>query len=254
VSGPCTTDLQNPTRRTPCCCLQQLDLVDREVDQLFEYLLQYFKLPFTDQRRLILEWKRYAMSFRIDEVNTKYTKHQTYLLPGSSVHRICKSALAKLLVVVGKSRHAWNSITEYACPVHGLSLRKEANHAGHCALPTALQEKLNGYFQLLSQLGGPRATRLVARFSNHGTGAGGATKLRDDADVIELPACHSKRAIYWSFLQSQGWTTQYDHKGRQVSASGVEGEQVPINGPAFSNYWAKHWPRIVIQRPAEDNL
>ena len=120
VSGPCT-DLQNPTRRTPCCCLQELDLVDEEVDQLFEYLLQYFKLDFTDQRRLILEWKRYASSFRIDEVNTKYSKHQTYLLPGSSTHRICKSALAKL---IGKSRHAWTSINEDQSPVHGLSLQK----------------------------------------------------------------------------------------------------------------------------------
>jgi hypothetical protein len=166
----------------------------------------------------------------------------------TSSNRICKSALAKL---VGKSRHAWNSITEDASPCHSLSLRKEANHAGNRALPTALQEKLNGYFQHLSQLGAPRATQLVAGFSKDGTEAGTA-ELGDDADVIELPACHSKRAIYRSFLQTQGWTIQYDHKGRQVSATEVEGEQLPISWPAFSNYWAKHWPKIVIQRPVED--
>jgi hypothetical protein len=165
VSGPCS-DLQNPTRRSPCCCLEALDLVDEEVDQLFEYLLQYFKLDFTDQRKLILEWKQYAASFRIDELlhTTKYSKHQTFLLPGSSTHRICKSALAKL---VGKSRHAWTSISENKSPVHGLSLRKQSNHAGNRALPLPLQEKLDSSVLMVCQyLQSCEATQMLLNYQH----------------------------------------------------------------------------------------
>ena len=57
LSGPCF-DLHNPTRRTSCCCMQELDLTDEEKDSLFNYLVMYFKMGFEEQRRLILEWKR----------------------------------------------------------------------------------------------------------------------------------------------------------------------------------------------------
>jgi hypothetical protein len=159
LSGNCT-DLQNASRKTDCTCLQDLDLKDEEVDQLFDYLLKYFKMEFQEQRRLILEWKRYAASMKaLGSHDGK--KHLCFLLPGSWTRRLCKSAIAKL---VGKSRHAWSSISKDISPVHGLTLRLADGERPNRSLPKDLTDKLDAYFKNLQQLGAPRATRIVTGF------------------------------------------------------------------------------------------
>ena len=62
-SGPCY-DLENPRRMTDCACMEELNLADEEVEKVVDYLVQFFLMSWSEQRMLILEWKRYAESFR----------------------------------------------------------------------------------------------------------------------------------------------------------------------------------------------
>ena len=94
-SGACE-DIHNPGRRINCTCLQDLDFSDEEEQEaIFDYLFQYAKMSWSEQRAIIREWKRYATGFRI--TSGMRNNHQVYLLPGSPTHRICKNALAKLI-------------------------------------------------------------------------------------------------------------------------------------------------------------
>jgi hypothetical protein len=80
-----------------------------------------------------------------------------------------------------------------------------------------------------------------------------------DVELIELPACQSKRSLYRSFLHEQGWTVSFDSKSRKVSkklldTTNKEEQEgsAPISWPTFCHFWKQHYSKIVIQRPAED--
>jgi hypothetical protein len=172
-------------------------------------------------------------------------KNQVFLLPGSSTYKICKSALAKL---IGKERHAWDSIKEKQVH-HGLSKRE----AGNRAQDTDMTKRLHEDFKHLQELGAPRATRIVTGLCDGIV----TTELKDaDTKLVELPACHSKRALYWSFNKEIGWAVTFDNKSRMTSqtqlATVVDSREVPISWPSFCRFWKKYYPRIAIQKPTED--
>jgi hypothetical protein len=242
-SGPCTS-LHNPGRQINCNCMSELDFVDdNEQDAIFSYLCRYARMTRTEQRVLILEWKRYAAGF---QASCRGNKNQVYLLPGSSTYKICKSALAKL---IGKERYAWDSIKEGGQIEHGLSKQE----AGNRAQDSDMTERLHEYFKHLQALGAPRATRLVTDLCDGVV----TTELKDaDTELVELPACHSKRALYRSFNEEIGWAVTFDNKSRMTSqteaVNTVGNTEGPISWPSFCRFWKKYYPKIVIQRPAED--
>jgi hypothetical protein len=175
-SGPCV-DMHNRSRTINCNCMAQLDFANQEEQEsIFNYLFQYARLSWSEQRVLVLEWKRYAAAFCSSFVGNR---HRVYLLPGSSTYKICKRALAKL---IGKERHAWQSIEE-GKEAHGLT-KRTVNHAQD----SDTTEKLHNYFKRLQSLGAPRATRLVTSLANGVV----TTELKDsDVELIKLPACQS---------------------------------------------------------------
>ena len=243
-SGACT-DIHNPGRQINCQCLAELDFKDEEErDNVFDYLFRYARMSWGEQRDLILEWKRYAAGFQASCIGNK---NRVYLLPGST-YKICKSALAKL---IGKERHAWDSIKEGNVEGHGLS-RKEA---GNRAQDSEMTQRLHEYFQKLEALAAPRATRIVTGLVEGEV----TTELRDvDSDLVELPACNSKRDLHKTFLAEIGWDVKVDSKGRMsyqrasnTVTSTVEAEEA-ISWPSFLRFWKKHYAKIVIQQSAED--
>jgi hypothetical protein len=132
--------------------MEQLELSNNEVTSFTNYIINYFKLSWEEQRSSILEWQRYAESMVAKE---GINKHQTFLLPGSSAHQICKNALAKLL---GKGCHAWSTIGKGGKERHGLSIRAETD-GGNRKMPQELRDQLHDYFYILQGQGAPRATQ-----------------------------------------------------------------------------------------------
>lgn len=231
-------DVYNPTRRVACSCMADLELTEEEAETTIDYLINFFKLSYDEQRSLILEWRRYSKTFRSFNNDPSLSPHQTFLLPGSASHRVCKNAIAKL---VGRGKTAWASIGKVGKEKHGLAGRKANNK-----MKPEVEDKLNEFFFRLSQLGAPRATKLVTGLSADRLTV--RTELKDaDADIVELPACYRKRSLYRSFLQENDWEVSFDNKSRMTK----EGT-VPISWPSFVSFWRTNYPKIVISRPAED--
>ena len=206
-------------------------------------------LTFGEQRQLVLEWKKYASSVRIemDGRGHREDKHTVFLLPGSTTHRVCKNALAR---IIGKSKHAWDSIGKPGKDVHGLSLRQVGNRS----MDIDHQVSLFDFMHNLTRLAAPRATKLITSLTADGSQV--QLELKNaDPELIELPFCHSKRAIYRSYLAEIGWKAEYDSLSRQTDKemAGVAAEtDDPISWPTFCRFWQLHFPKLVIQRAAED--
>ena len=227
--------------------MAELGLSDEDKDKVIDYLVMYAKMHRDDQRSLVLEWKRFADVLTGNAGKRGAYGGKVFLLPGTT-HLICKNAIAKL---VGKKKTAWGSIVYGAARGHGLK-----NRQSNCQLKAEVQDDLHAYFLSLQALGAPRATRLVSTISADKQKVN--TELRDaDVDLVELPSCHRKRALYRGFLLSQGWQAKFDNKSRQTELIRA-GEQVeedakcPVSWPSFCHYWEKNVPKLVIQLPAED--
>jgi hypothetical protein len=52
--GKCR-DLFNPTATIECTCMEDFDLSNQELSEFIDYLINYFKLSWEEQRSLILE-------------------------------------------------------------------------------------------------------------------------------------------------------------------------------------------------------
>ena len=183
-------------------------ILPEEMDQVLNYLVLYCKLEYREQRSLILEWKRYAeiAKFSMEGSAHLQQQHCTFLLPGSNNHRICKNALAQ---IVGKGRRAWDSIGKTDTVIHGLT-----GMASNNALSSDIRDKLFAYFDGLLTQGAPQATKLVMQLSADGQTVN--CELKDaDADLVELPACYSKRALYRTFLAEHGWGVTFDNKSQK---------------------------------------
>jgi hypothetical protein len=221
--------------------MENLDLTEEEADGTVDYLIKYFKLSFSEQRSLVLEWKQYAKNLSLEMLRgvlTSSCTKQVFLLPGSCSHRVCHNAIAKL---TGKSKFAWSSIGEEGKELHGL-----ANKKGNKSMSKEVDDKLNEYFFSLSSLGQPRATKIVRNLTADKNQV--VTELKDaDADPIELPACHTKRALYRSFLLKNGWTATFDNKSRMARTMPRQflgQHSVLIGGSTIPSLSSSHQVRI----------
>ena len=198
-SGECF-DLHHQRQQTMCNCMTETrdTITDNELKLVMGYLIIYSQLSWKEQRQLVAEWVRYANSSR-------FVGKKNFLLPGISTIRVCRNAIAK---IIGKSKVAWNSIGKEGKEGHGLSNRKSNNR-----ISDEIEAALHDYFFSLQELAAPRATRLVTDLAADKLSV--RTELKDtDSDLVELPSCHSKRALYRSFLHSQGWELKFDSKSR----------------------------------------
>ena len=173
-------------------------ITDNDKDKVVDYLVMYAKMPRDDQRTLILEWKRYAKVL----VGNSY-RGRCYLLPGTT-HMICKNAIAQL---IGKKGYAWDNIIEGEKSSNGLKEQRSIT-----SLKPEVEDALHSYFLSLQELGAPRATRLVSALSVDKQTVN--TELKDtDSELIELPSCHQKRALYRGFLLLWSKTSNKKYEG-----------------------------------------
>jgi hypothetical protein len=90
-----------------------------------------------------------------------------------------------------------------------------------------MTERLHEYFQKLEALAAPKATRIITGLVEGEV----TTELGDvDLDLVELPACNSKRDLHKTFLAEIGWDVKVDSKGqmsykRASNTSAVEAEE-----------------------------
>ena len=245
--GACV-DVYNQNRRTVCTCLVDLSQVNTagETGVVVDYLINYCKLDFTGRRSLILEWKKYAASskFAMEGAAHRQQQHRVYLLPGSATHLVYQGAIC---LIMGKGRRAWSSIGKKD-GAHGL-----VGFASNNALSAKDYSKLFDYFFVLMKQGAPRATKLVAQLAADGKTV--VNELKDaDADLVELPACNSKRALYRTFLFENGWDVGFDNQSRQHAEEEKPGATLDraLSWPTFCLFWQKNFPKLVLSQPVED--
>jgi hypothetical protein len=107
-------------------------------------------------------------------------RRKTFILPGSQGTMICKNAIARLL---GYGKYALKSLFHCAKngidPVHGLRNKK-----GNATTPFDFNGMMKTFFDDLSLLAAPRATRIVVAIVNGEP----REELRDTDEMLsELP-------------------------------------------------------------------
>jgi hypothetical protein len=232
---------RSPKGRTNCHCMNAIIMDDVERVAVVDYLVLFAQMTKTRQESLLLEWMRYS---RMQPGSSSCC----YFLPGSSTHKICKHACAKL---IGYGERPWRRVTYFLAnsiqPVHGL-----VGTNGNRSLSTVDKMQLVTFFSQMEEMGCPRATQIVRNFSE-GTAT---TELRHDQDLIELPACYSKRHLWRRFLLDNGWEVKMDNKSRMVETIKVPNFEPALkeclSWPCFLQFWKDHYPNVVIQRARAD--
>jgi hypothetical protein len=241
--GGCFDIHKAPNGRIGCDCMTHVVLDDEDKVAVVDYLMAFAQMTKTQQESLLVEWMRYAKL-------SPGKGSLCFILPGSTTHKICKHACAK---VIGYGERSWRRVNYFLekniQPSHGLT-----GKTGNRALTTIDKVQLVTFFNDMLELGCPRATLVVRNFTPDG---GTSTELReDDADLIELPACYSKRHLWRRFLQDNGWQVKIDNVGRIIEKIRIPGEQQTIkeclSWTAFNQFWEDHFPKVVIQRARED--
>ena len=190
-------------------------------------------------------------------------KHKTYILPGTTTTKICRNALC---VILGIGRYYWatcyDALKNGGVPTHGLyGLHGEASNR----VNTKQHEHMLVFFESIKPLAAPRATRIVRSLvKTHVSKVGlmgeytSLNEIRDDdEDVVELPSCYSKRALYGRLYKDHGWTLKFDNKGRLLEKEAVPNQSQTDRKDlpswwTFLEYWNHNYPKIVCQRPRED--
>ena len=244
ADGTCK-DILNPKRSIQCNCRASLGLLTLVAKSAtIRYLIGFAMLDWSAQRAKVLEWMRYAEGCRSSSPDT----HTVYLLPGSCSYKICRNTLS---MVIGFGSTAWRNLLKCLkmgamVPSHGLSGQK-SNH-----WDWSNYFDMDCFFAELQKEAMPRATKLIRALTAEGTVR---EELKDDdPDLVELPSCYRKRAVYRTFLKGVGFTERLDNKSRvieRVNNSPFEDAQPP-SWTCFRTFWKARYPKLVIQKAAED--
>ena len=107
-------------KHTPakCSCMAAIGQVitEPEKDLVIDYLIKFAVLERDSKQQIVAEWQKYAGAALGRPIGEKY------LLPGSTVHRVCQHAISEL---IGFGRKRWMSIAravsaDVDLPTHGL--------------------------------------------------------------------------------------------------------------------------------------
>lgn len=164
-------------------------------------------------------------------------------------HYVCISALQHLLGYGRKKMKRIrtdinNGLIIPARPRIGKANRKDLEKEG-------ILDELHLFFEDLSELEEPRATRLV----REATGV----SIRDSS-VIDLPPYMTKRGLYRQFCYERGVVVSTTHKGTPIYTDrndsawleqGCERLKVPT-WSTFVGFWKKEYPSLRIQKPIKD--
>jgi hypothetical protein len=95
--------------------------------------------------------------------------------------------------------------------------------------------------------------KLVAQLAADGLTV--QTELKNtDLDLVELPAWHSKRYLYRSFLLDHSGEVTFDNLSYKFTEIELDGSthDKAISRTAFCMFWQKNFPKLCISCPSED--
>ena len=231
-----------------CTCMRSIGAEDKEI--ICDYLLNFALLEQKDQWLLVLEWMKYAEAMA-SKLSRRETKGLIYLVPGTA-NSCCFHAVA---AAIGYTKEGWSTVRKFfengETPRHRLCERVSNNALDETELSLPLAE----FFINMRNLAAPRATKLVRNFTTEGDVQ---VELRDeDAELIELPTCHTKRSLHRRYLWEVGWQLELDSKSRVVQRYPRDGFTLetcghPVSWPTFLSFWETHFKEVVIQKPSLD--
>jgi hypothetical protein len=237
-------DVSKSCVKTKCKCMMYARgyLTDEDVDSCVSSCVQFATKEWSEQTTILIEWHKYT------EVSRRLTKDKRlYVLPGTS-QQICKHALCKLLCI---GYQKWKNIVKMAkekrIPVHGLKLKSIGNKRN-----LEMEGILFSFFAYLEGLATPRAT-LVIRDYVRGEKFVNTTLKFDDDELMELPPNLSKRSLYARLVEERGWKFIYSSNSKVIEKTCLDGKEQDVpSWSAFTNFWKKNYPKLVIAKPRED--
>ena len=250
-------DVLNPKRGPICHCMNDLsmELSDDESRSCVQWLLDYCttKSDATLQKERVIVWIQYAQAATQDNVTSK---SKVFLLPGTS-HLVCRNAIATIL---GLGKDAWKTLVDHSrnhtAPTHGLIGMGVSNEA-----TAAL---LKSFFDIIKELGTPRATKVVRDVVVREGKAFVRTEMREvDEDIVELPTNISKRSLYHRLLKEHGYAMKFGAGGSiteklhpldgsiDLTTMATKQSDLP-SWASFLGFWEKNYPKLVVARARED--
>ena len=261
-------------KETSCSCFPNMvtSLSDSEVDDVAVALLNFAKMKKNDQQSRVMEWIAYdyALEKHLEGCVHRDVKQMRCVLPGTYNEMICKHRLASL---IGYGKKKWMKCAQL------VREKKKPKHKAEGKVPNNCKGKvfvygviLESFFEDLSKLANPRATRIVTmKVDEHRQSQRAELgnvevqiELRDtNKDLIELPSSMTKRGLYKRFLEENiGIRQTLDAKCRVKKVEVVSSDdedrdkpEVPGCYPSwrtFNRYWEEKWPHLVVCRARED--
>jgi hypothetical protein len=252
LESTCTM-VKSTGRQVKCKCFHDTIWVGNAKERFIEGLLSFAKLRKKEQQLQVMEAQKHEMAFKNnfgDQLSRKELS-VCYVLPGVIIHCVCRNAYAKL---IGFRQNKWETVERFLkCneePSHGLEGRQSNNKSK----TEDYKEKLDSFFEYITQFANPRATRIVAIRTNNG---GIKMDLRDEnEELLELPSSFTKRGLYTRFLEENGWKETWDSQGRVIERGPiVESADVACSlpcWPSFHAHWKKYFEHLVIPAARED--
>ena len=266
-----------------CTCLRNAaaTLTEDETEFLVETLCGFAYMKKEQQQQWVCQWISHAQSTltwikgHLGGAATKEATTLLYTMPGTVHHRICRNAIARL---VDYNQRSWktceNFVEKKLTPRHGLAGKPSNNH------DPAQDELLHDFFEEMKSLADVRATKLVRielakdvfKYELKGDDATDIEAESDDADflttkdkskpkeeeIIELPSCTSKRALYFRLAEDCGYDIKLDAIGRRLGT--LDECKIPDQRTykplpswgKFEAFWKANYNHIIIARPSND--
>ena len=234
-----------------CNCLTILR--DEKIrDAVAAYVLDFQKMDPVDRGQRVVEWFKYAgrekkspkFALQFDATDVVLCVETETKMNNAT---LCRSALGNIFDLGDTflwkcSKHA-KSTGVY--PKHGNTGKRNKAFKDDSDVMKALRK----YFEMLEKLGEVRATRFISRLVEGMLQTG----TRDDEEeYIFLPACNSKRSLFYRYLKEQGVEAQRTQNGNYKIISKSADAKPYVSRSTFRRFWKREFPHIRITKPSED--
>ena len=264
---PCSDRITGKGEHRDCRCLNSLEGDAEKQRAVAKYMVAFVAKPRQERHTIIMEWLRYTTTtkekacffipFVADDNNKNGDEEEEEetdndgenMLHELKNYMVCKDAISILL---DYGRCKWKTcakaVKNNSLPVHG-NIGKVSNNAKK--FEREVKDDLHAFFHDMNQFATPKATRFVRET----TGSG----LRDgEENVLELPTCWSKRALYARFCFERGYVISSTATGiikkekRTDEQWDPQNEKTICSWTRFLSFWRLHYPLIRIAMASHD--
>jgi hypothetical protein len=262
---PCSDRITGHRKPRDCHCLNSLEGEAEMQRAVAKYMVSFAAKPRQERHSIIMEWLRYTTTttekacffipFLVD--NNEHGEEEVEETHNNGDNKVdelknymvCQDAISILL---DYGRRKWKTcekaVKHNSLPEHG-NTGKASNNAKK--FEREVKDDLHAFFQDMNQFATPKATRFV----RESTGSG----LRDgEENVLELPTCWSKRAVYARFCFERGYAISSTATGlikkekRTDEQWNPQDEKTICSWARFWSFWKSHYPLIRIATASHD--